>query len=124
MSKDDLTESLEPVYRVALSTGLLFSAILLYQVLVDFELSVIGFLGIQLRTHIFGIVLGMILGGILAEAEHSENSLTKQLSILSGVFTILFFGVLTFINTEIASLVLIYVGLWYSINSYRIVLRK
>lgn len=96
----------------------------MYQILVDFELSVIEFLGMQLRTHVFGIVLGMILGGALAEAEHSEKSLTKQLSILSGVFTILFFGILTVINTEIASLVLVYIGFWYSVNAYRIVFAK
>lgn len=121
MFEDDPTESLDPIHSVALSTGLLFSGILLYHILVDFELSVIEFLGMQLRTHIFGIVLGMILGGSLAEAEHSEEFLTRQQSILSGVITILFFGILTAINTEIASLVLVYLGVWYTVNAYRIV---
>lgn len=120
----DYGENIEPLYSKVISAVILWSSILLYMVLVDFEASLIdiGYTGIH--THLFGVITGLVFGGGLAELEHSDVKEKidnyRAISALSGVVVIVLLGLLTFINSSISSLVLLYVGLWYSVNTYRI----
>jgi hypothetical protein len=121
---DGLIKNLPVLYSKLSSVIILWSGILVYLLLVDFNTSLIELLSESLRVQIFSVLVGLVIGIGLSELNSedlSRSQIDENISIYLGVslFTIVFFGLLTLVNTEIASFILIYSGLWHGIITYK-----
>lgn len=118
-------EELNSSQRNVVHSILLWSGILTYMGVTGTDISVIDFFDTKITVQIFATIVGFVFGGGLVKMCFTYKSLdianSSRLAVhLSGVFVVLLFGLMTIANPYITSVVLLHVGLWHEVLSYRL----
>lgn len=122
---DQRLDDLDLLQKKTIGVTFTWLAILLFLSIVGYEVSVIGFLSEQLRIHLFAAIFGMV-SGLLAADWYFSKSRSRSLEIeklgmglIVGSLSLVIMLV-TILNTEISSMLLVYTGIWFSVASLKI----